>query len=337
MFEDYTKGTITEYKNEVLKAYLKKKGDHELPSDLESPSPSQLRDYSLYVLVNRYAKEDEQMLKSFFDPENKYHDLENSIRKFDLEKFKSLIKFLNRGSKTTSDKNIKLLAWLIDFGSYDKWRRNRPTPGLEKDKSIADSKSATNLDLPTPQEEVKVNAGIEREVIISADNTIENAENKGIEKTINDREKTDEIASQEMKLSKVEESKGRMETSPKKGYKKWMLYTITAAAIAGSTYLFSKNSNPGCMYWANDRYQPISCTERVGDTAIIALDTFKVAHLRKINRPDTLTQNALGKVWYVKINVDSTEFYTAGGFHPIYTAKKLKPVTEYILNKYTDH
>jgi len=221
---------------------------------------------------------------------------------------------------------------LIGYPSYDKWKKNRTATGQEKDKSLTDSKSANSLDLPTPYE----GAGIKKEVIIPADNTIENAEHKRIETTISDKEKKGETVSQEMKLSKAEETTGRTEASPKMGYKKWMLYTITTAAIAGSTYLFSKNSNQECMYWANDHYQPISCTETVGDTAIIALDTFKVAHLRKINRPDTLTRNALGKVWYVKINVDSTEFFTAGGFHPIFTTKKLKPITAYMINKYAD-
>lgn len=43
IFEDYIKGTITDYKNEILRDYLERKEDHELLSDLEAPSSSQLQ------------------------------------------------------------------------------------------------------------------------------------------------------------------------------------------------------------------------------------------------------------------------------------------------------
>jgi hypothetical protein len=40
MFEDYIKEIITDYKKEVLRAYLKRKEGHELPRDLAAPSVS---------------------------------------------------------------------------------------------------------------------------------------------------------------------------------------------------------------------------------------------------------------------------------------------------------
>jgi hypothetical protein len=57
----------------------------------------------------------------------------------------------------------------------------------------------------------------------------------------------------------------------------------------------------------------------MGNTAIIGLDTGKLAHFKRIKRPDTLTANSDRKVWHLKLN-SRVGFYTAPGFDfvPIY-------------------
>jgi hypothetical protein len=87
-----------------------------------------------------------------------------------------------------------------------------------------------------------------------------------------------------------------------------------------------------CMYWAGDHYQMSSCDIKLGDTGMIAFDEQK-ARLKRINRPDTISYKAIGRVWYVKID-KGIEYYTAGGFHPIEYKKKLKPITVYMIDKY---
>jgi len=87
----------------------------------------------------------------------------------------------------------------------------------------------------------------------------------------------------------------------------------------------------------SEDYEEIACDAKIPNGTIIPLDTFKVAHLKKITRIDTITRNAMGNFWYAKINIGSAEFYTSDGFHPKYTAKKLKPISLYILNKYIQH
>jgi hypothetical protein len=87
-----------------------------------------------------------------------------------------------------------------------------------------------------------------------------------------------------------------------------------------------------CMYWAGVQYEKCSCHLKKTDTAIIAFDAQK-ATLKKITRPDTITHSAVGRVWYIKIN-NSIEYYTAEGFHPVDTKKRLKPITIYIIDKY---
>jgi hypothetical protein len=90
-----------------------------------------------------------------------------------------------------------------------------------------------------------------------------------------------------------------------------------------------------CMYWAGDHYQSSSCNIKLGDTAIIAFDEQK-ARLKKINRPDTISYKAIGRVWYVKID-KGIEYYTADGFHPIDTRRKLHPITKYMIDMHILH
>ncbi|PWS32528.1 hypothetical protein [Pedobacter paludis] len=119
---------------------------------------------------------------------------------------------------------------------------------------------------------------------------------------------------------------------PKK-YNKALMAFVASLVVATGSYIFYKKNNQ-CMYWNKDHYESIACDEKNGDAAIIALDDFKISNLKKITKPDTLTRNALGKVWYVKVKVDSAEFYTSNGEYPLDTKKMLMPLTDYILTKY---
>jgi hypothetical protein len=89
----------------------------------------------------------------------------------------------------------------------------------------------------------------------------------------------------------------------------------------------------GCMYWTGDHYQPISCGQMRGDTLVVPLDPEKMAHFKKITRADTITENALGSIWYAKYN-GVYECYTSPGYHPIDTSLQLRLLTDYVLIKH---
>lgn len=327
MFEDYRKGTFTDYKIEVLNTYRR----DGIKIGLEDPKPKKIREYSLYVYANRFSKEEEQTLKLFFDPENEYNDLEKAIRSVDLDKIKPLIRFMNGATKETEDKNVKLLAWLINFESYDAWRKNRREIGESitgRESSLQDSDNSNYPPTDGDREESgenKISEGAFTDV--GTDKNAMPADDKNND----DEQKLAEEAKATLQKSQREET--NESSSPKPIYKQWILYTLIASVAAISIY-FVFRRDPGCMFWSGDHYQPISCKEKIQDVTIIALDESKVDRFRKITHPDTLTERALGKVWYVKMTVDSLEFYTASGFHPIYTSKKLKPLTDYILERY---
>ena len=88
------------------------------------------------------------------------------------------------------------------------------------------------------------------------------------------------------------------------------------------------------MYWTGDHYEAVGCKVKVEAATIIAFDQQKVDRLKRITRVDTVGEKDLGKVWYVKIKVDSAEFYTDSGEYPLNSKKRLLPMTSYILDKY---
>jgi len=102
----------------------------------------------------------------------------------------------------------------------------------------------------------------------------------------------------------------------------------------GGTYIFWRINEPGgCMVWTGDHYQPVSCGQKSGEVLVLALDTTRVAHFKKITRPDTITERSVGRVWYSKID-NNVEFFTADGYHPVHVERHLKPLTLYMINKY---
>lgn len=51
-------------------------------------------------------------------------------------------------------------------------------------------------------------------------------------------------------------------------------------------------------------------------------------------QPDTLTLQAVKRVWFAKPTVDSAEFYTGKGVYPMDRNNALKPATDYMIKKY---
>ncbi len=117
-----------------------------------------------------------------------------------------------------------------------------------------------------------------------------------------------------------------------------IVFTVTIVFAGVGLYLtlgekrFFQGSQ-ACMFWSGDHYQPVPCNKAPENTLTIPLDSKKIAVFRKITRPDTITENALGSVWYVKYR-NAYECYTSSGNQPVDTTLKLKPLSDYVLIKY---
>jgi len=296
-----------DYKEKVILAYQKKKEESTISINLLRPSPGKLRAECLSVFGERCLPKDERTFRLFFGPKDKLIDYGHGISKFEIDKFRPLLNFLNGKTNVTEEKNIELLAWLIDF---------EPRP----------YQYGVNY-----KEEIK--AEIAQEVIDNPHKT-ENQDKWSSSITSNDGIANEEaevaVADIQTAFGKVDKVKRTISGS---NIKKVIPFFMIIAAASSGTYFFTNTPPQECMYWTGDHYKRISCNRKIDNATVIALDTVKAAHLEKITQPDTLTQNAVGKVWYTKID-GGIEFYTSDGFHPIYYDVRLKPVTVYILNKY---
>lgn len=96
------------------------------------------------------------------------------------------------------------------------------------------------------------------------------------------------------------------------------------------------NGKEGCMIWDNDHYQPVDCHDPTAQGIARKIDHKLVDHFQKILKPDTLTLHSIGKVWYAKYK-GRVEFFTAEGYYPLDSNRRLLPMSDYILEKYVYH
>jgi len=103
-----------EYKIVVLRAYKEKKEAGELSINLTHPTCANVRNEVLARFRAGCSKSDLRMLQDFLERTNDDGLYDKAIKRCDPEKFKPLINFLRRETNT-HEKNVELLAWLIDF------------------------------------------------------------------------------------------------------------------------------------------------------------------------------------------------------------------------------
>ena len=268
------------------------------------------------------------------NPTRKFENHELSITKFDLEDFKSLQNFFLGQPSIRKEENIKLLAWLINF---------EPRPYV----------FGTNY------------GTVEQPESTSDSDALEQVATSEIETS------PKEVISGEVAIIPESKSETFGDVKPSTPWKKIASISLLSILLLSlGVLIYSKNaiedliisddvintpkvriiniSNPQetiapkpinkekkqCMYWANDQYQAIACDQKIEGALVMEIDIEKLNQLKRITRPDTLTKRDLGKTWYVKINRDSAEFYTANGNYPLDTNRILRPLTPYILNKY---
>ncbi|MDY0905070.1 hypothetical protein [Pedobacter sp. CFBP9032] len=301
MFEDY--------QNAVLSAYRKKLADDQLPH-LNAISPALLRQECLNVFRERYnPKKDDVVLRTFFGPERDKGYLK-VIDEHPTDKFKALSVFFKGGIAKPDKKNLELLAWLIDF-------EDRPYQ----------IKDAYHISTPI--------AKIEETLI--EENPPNDVEIKSVEEKINPSNEEAEKKQEIRTIQTIAENHTPIKENnafgfPKKYNKAVASFAVAVGILTASYVLF--NENKQCMYWNGERYVSIACDERLDNASVIAFNEETATNLKRILRPDTLTEHSVRKVWYNKVWTDSIDFYTDSGSVPTNSNKRLMPMTNYILNKY---
>jgi hypothetical protein len=134
-----------EYKLALRNFYIEQKQSNALSTELEHPNRTKLKQEFLRSYRAKHDKSDTEVIKRFFDPENKYDNQLDSIDKFDLDKLRPLINFLKKGSILQADEPIHALAWLLGFKPYNEWKNNpltntEPSSGEKKDHRDSDNR-----------------------------------------------------------------------------------------------------------------------------------------------------------------------------------------------------
>lgn len=307
-----------QFQEEVLSAYLRKKAAGELPSQLVTLKRANLRNYIKGRVARGYDKKDDAVVKEYFNPENEYASLDESIRRFDIDKFRPLISYLKLETTSRGDNISKLLAWLIDFEPrpFEEWQKTR---NQVKDTDDVSSGSDSGGEEVSPSTgEVEGGSNTIREVIVS-DST--NEEPSGV---VNDGDRKGKIQSE----STIDNPPVRKPFKPI-----WIIAIfITCVLVIGALFLNGFGSKH-YMYWDGQQYIATSYKEEYSGIDLVPLNRHKLNNFRKIMRPDTLNQDDEKKVWYSKID-KHVEFFTMSGFHPVKRDRSLKAATREILEKY---
>lgn len=107
--------TFDKFKKAVREAYLEKKSLEVLPDELNTPSPANLREYSLIRLHEQLSQDDINVFKNYFSRHNKDESIETAIKYANLGKLRSLQNFIIGETLAPSEKIVKMVAILIDF------------------------------------------------------------------------------------------------------------------------------------------------------------------------------------------------------------------------------
>ncbi|TDW48745.1 hypothetical protein EV144_103262 [Flavobacterium sp. 270] len=318
--------TIEDYKT-AIRAKYEVAIKEDVSGILSDPTPAQLRDFYLRIFERGVSTIDEEIMKIFLEA-NENFSLKKTIENCKIGKFKPIISFLE-GGNTDNKSRIEMAAILVDFElrPYKKFQVNNSD---EEKELIEDLKKFE----PLPIKEKK-DLEVEGE-----DENFNDIEDSNVDQNSNEDE------TQEEKISSVEILKpvGIVGTVKRSFFEKYRRTAIATAIIFGliavgtiGTVIYFEFLKKGCIQWSGDHYDEVSCNmEMEGIGTFNSPETYddRIINLRRIKVCDTTAffKNNKAVVWYAKVG-DSVEFFNTHGMHPE-NGKALRPVTQYIINKY---
>lgn len=121
----------------------------------------------------------------------------------------------------------------------------------------------------------------------------------------------------------------------KKNYILFYSGIVIVFLIVGSYFFQSSSSNIEenlCPVWVQDHFEMMDCK---GENPNELLKKVDVEYFRKVslNKESVIFKNGHPLYWYGKSIDGEFEFFNSRGVHPI-TLKELRPITQYIFEKY---
>jgi len=292
-----------DYKFLVVRDYKRKRAAGSLAGNLVDPTPATLKEECLIVFRERYEKKDENALRGFFGQMGDIKSTIISIEQSKTTKFIPLERFLKEETKNPGNKIVELVAWLIDFdhrpykhGERYDLLRDQAEKGDEEHKKLGNTAVAS----------IKNQMPITKSELAQEGSQI-------IERGVPNKKKRNRI----------------------------IIIGTVISVLIGLVFVWiytKKDSDPysssveQCMYWTGYEFLPIACNQKLGDTVIVALDTFRLKYFKRIRRTDTMTKWSIDKLWYRKER-DGYEYYTIDGTPPNGKVRYLRPLSNYIFEK----
>lgn len=275
---------------------------------LKQPTPAGARNECITVYKERPDNNDAPALRSFFGPAENNSFL-GAIENTRPEGFKTFTNYLKGKAVNTDDKNVELLAWLINF-SHRPYRFGMDVVLNETEKAILSNEGQID------EEDDKTDHS-ENETAVKA---VPAADKEApvvpiVQPTQNDQVSSEVVESRHIDLILV---------------RKWIIIggSLLFILFTLGFFLFYEKDDQ-CMYWKDDHYERVDCDAEVNDK--IAFDEERWKNFRKITDISTITKKSIGVVHYY--GNKNREFYTMGGKHPIETTRYLKVMTPYIWEK----
>jgi hypothetical protein len=303
---------FADYKSSIVADYEQKKASNVLPLRLVQPTPANLRKECLAVYEERYLKKDEKALREFFGPVPDTSTRLETIDGHDINKFRPLVKFLKEPSGSPEDKNIELLAWLIDF---------EPRP----------FELGRKYDLQNPKTP-------KNELVNNHDETQVDNDEQAF--PLDHPNNPPELMPPEPEKPPTSSDHPSPQPAARKRRKMVAILAILFLALVSTCIYWSLTNKTSITntpvppaYKHRTADQQIPENQKPANPTAAALDSEKTNNLKKITNWDTLTLGSIRNVWYVKYH-GNIELYTSPGFYPADQRLRLLPLTKYMYDKY---
>ena len=309
-----------DYQEAICRYFEEKKRLHEIPLSLQRPTPAKLKAESLRVYTSRYHKKDDHTLRAFFGDGKEGRTMKEQISASDIDRFRPLVKFLHKQTRQPDDVIYELLAWLIDFPL-------RPfQESVDYTTHFVETAASGKTFVNNPPE--GKNNGTYKKYK-ETEEPLKNAEDEpGAEET----NEADPVVTSSAAGTDAWEKRPHA--------RKLLLFLLLPLLLASGIYFFYQpeisfkamlKSDHPCMIWMEDHYETVPCEPRYGFQVISREE--QLVKLRRIDRPDTITERSIGKIGYIS-RANKKEFYTGIGPYPEEPHRNIRPLSKLIYTKY---
>lgn len=325
---------FTDYEKLVLQDYKFKRSKSFIPSGLMHPTRAKLKKACSEICKGELSPQDKKAIRDFCKKWDETKTFSQNITAYDEDKFRPLSDYLTdiTESKNTDPIYIELLACLINFPhrpydytiDYEPLLKMQAGAMVIEQESGTDNHTGSNTIIIEPYSEINNSSLQDNEIPVISTGPAPDVTERT--RNIQNVPLPDDGVINTLDNNQKKENKSALSPLLKAGV------VLIFLLMGYWWYRFEiSRETGGCMYWAGDHFQRVPCDKKIPDTYVVALDTFRLRHFKKITAVKTITHRDKGCVWYSKIG-NHLEYFTADGKHPIVMNYELKPITDYIID-----